>query len=111
MDEAERDLVVAEVSLQAGQVQRAEAAAARASAQSKASGALDSELRSACIGVSAAKIAKDSLTFSTFSQEVVDSIAKIQQTWTPQASQTYLSRPDIQILLRENRAIRVADRR
>jgi hypothetical protein len=110
-DQAARELVVAQVSLQAGQAQRAQAEATKAAAQFRASGALDSELDSAGIGASAAKITGDSEAFSGFSQEVVDTIEKIRQTWTPQASQTYLSRPDIQLLMRENRATRVPNRR
>ena len=110
-DEADEELVVAEVSLQAGMAQPAQAEAAKAAAQFRASGELDSELHSAAIGASAAKITGDSDALSGFSNEVVDTVAKIQQTWTPQASQTYLSRPDVQLLTRENRAILVPNRR
>jgi hypothetical protein len=111
MDEAKHELNVAEISLQAGLAQQAQAAATKAAGEFNASAALDSELRCAGIGAAAAKIDRDSAAHLRFSQEVVDSIAKIQQTWTPQDSQTYLSRPDIQMLTRDNRAIRVPDRR
>jgi predicted TPR repeat methyltransferase len=110
-DEAERELVLAEISLQAGLAQRAEGEASKAAGQFRAVGALDSELRSAGMGASAAKIAGDSEALSGYSQEIVDTVSKIQQTWTPQASQTYLSRPDIQVLLRENRATQFPNRR
>ena len=108
---AARDLAIAEVSLGAGLAQRAEEAAAKAAAQFKSAGLLDSELRSACIGASAARMTRDSAAAAGFSAEVVDIGAKIQQTWTPQASQTYFSRPDIQGLMRENRLARLPDRR
>jgi hypothetical protein len=110
-DEADEELVVAEVSLQSGLAQRAQAEATKAAAQFRASGELDSELHSAGFGASAAKITGDSEALSGFSNELVDTVAKIQQTWTPQASQTYLSRPDVQLLTRENRAILVPNRR
>jgi hypothetical protein len=111
LDEAEREMALAEVNLQAGLALQAQAAAAKAAGQFKAAGALDSELRSACIGASATVIVHDSAAFSGFSQEAVDIGEKIQQTWSPQVAQSYLSRPDIRLLMREVRSTRVSDRR
>ena len=110
-EDAVRNLAIAEIRLGTGSAQGAKEAATKAAAQFKSTGQLDSELHSACIGASAAKLTQDSTAFSGFSAEVVDIVGKIEQTWTPQAAQTYLSRPDLQIWMRQNHLGPVSDRR
>jgi hypothetical protein len=110
-EKARRDMAVSEVSLEAGLAQAALDAATTTAAQFKSAGLLDSELRSACLGASAAKLTGNSTAFAAFSSEVVDIVTKIQQTWTPQASQTYFSRPDLQVWMRQNHLGPVPDRR
>jgi Tfp pilus assembly protein PilF len=99
---AARNMAIAEVNLGTGHAQTALDAATKAAAQFKSAGQLDSELLSACLGASAAKLTGNSVAFTAFSNEVVDIVTEIQQTWTPQASQTYLSRPDIQISMQQS---------
>jgi serine/threonine protein kinase len=110
-EKARRDMAVSEVSLEAGLAQAALDAATTTAAQFKSAGLLDSELRSACLGASAAKLTGNSAAFAAFSSEVVDIVTKIQQTWTLQASQTYFSRPDLQVWMRQNHLGPVPDRR
>jgi Protein kinase domain len=110
-ENAARDMSIAEVNLEAGAAPTALEAATRAAAQFKSAGQLDSELRSAYLGASAAKLTGNSAAFAGFSSQVVDILTKIQQTWTPQASQTYLSRPDLHALMQQSHLDRVSDRR
>jgi tetratricopeptide (TPR) repeat protein len=100
-EEAERDLAIAEVSLFSGQPQRAHDAAVRAAAHYASTRQLDSELRSVCLAAAAAKLLKNVPEYSTFSAKAVDIISQIRETWSPQVSSTYLSRPDLQLLMRE----------
>jgi tetratricopeptide (TPR) repeat protein len=101
-ENATRNMEIAEVNLGTGHGQTALEAATRAAERFKTAGQLDSELRSACLGTAAAKLVRAPAAQATFSVEVVDIVSKIQQTWTPQASQTYLSRPDLQLLMRQD---------
>ena len=110
-DAATRNLTIAEINLEAGDARKAQEAATSAAAQFKSAGQLDSELHSACIGAAAAKLNQDAVAFSHFSTEVIDIVTRIQQTWTPQDSQSYLSRPDLQIWMRQNHLGPALDRR
>jgi len=108
---AARNLALAEFHLAARNLQPAQQAATQAAAEFHAEALRDSELRSAYLGATAAKLAEDSAAFAAFSTEIVDTTEKIQQTWTPQAAQPYFSRPDIQDLMRQSHVSRVSDRR
>jgi hypothetical protein len=110
-EEAARNMAIAEISLGTGLAQAALDAATKAAAQFKAAGRLDSELRSACLGASAAKLTGNSTALADFSSEVIDNTNKIQQTWTAPVSKAYFSRPDLQQLLRQNYLAPVPHRR
>jgi hypothetical protein len=58
-------------------------------------------LHSLCFVALAAKELHNRAEYEIYSAKVVDIISKIQQTWSPKVSQTYLSRPDLQMLMRE----------
>lgn len=94
-------IAIAEISLALGLLQQAYETAKAASVQFESSGQLDSELRSLCIAAIAAKKLKNLSEHHNFSTKAVDITSQIQQTWSPQVSQIYFSRPDIQVLLRE----------
>jgi tetratricopeptide (TPR) repeat protein len=94
-------LVVAELNLLLGLPQQAHDDAALSTTHFAAAGQLDSELQSACVAAIASKILKNQGDYGTFSAKAIDIALKIQQTWSPQASKTYFSRPDLQILMRE----------
>jgi hypothetical protein len=110
-EESARNLAIAEISLGAGLLQQAHDAAAKAAAGFAATGQLDSELQSVCLAAAAAKRLKNVPEYSTYSTKAVDIVSQIQHTWSPQVSQTYLSRPDIQMLLRELPVASRSDRR
>jgi hypothetical protein len=99
--ESARNLTIAEISLGVGLSQQAQDAAVKAAAGFASTGQLDSELQSVCLAAVAAKRLKNAPEYITYSTKAVDIISQIQHTWSPQVSQTYLSRPDIQLLLRE----------
>jgi hypothetical protein len=97
-EESARNLTIAEVSLSVGEAQQAHDAAVQAAAHYASTGQLDSELHSVCLAAAASKLLKDANEYSNFSAKAVDIVAQIQHTWSPQVSQTYLSRPDIRML-------------
>ena len=99
-EEAERNLVIAEVNLFSRRPRQAHDAAVKAAAHYTSTGQLDSALRSVCLAAAASKLLKDEPAYSTFSAKAVDIISQIRHTWSPQVSQTYLSRPDLQLLMR-----------
>jgi Protein kinase domain len=101
MKEARRSLVTAEVALANGWWQQAHDEGVKAAEQFALNGQMDSELHSVCFAALAAKELHNSAEYEIYSAKVVDIISKIQQTWSPKASQTYLSRPDLQMLMRE----------
>jgi serine/threonine protein kinase/Tfp pilus assembly protein PilF len=109
-EESPRNLTIAEISLGAGLLQQAHDAAAKAAASFAATGQLDSELQSVCLAAAAAKRLKNVPEYNTYSAKAVDIVSQIQHTWSPQVSQTYLSRPDIQMLLREIPVVSRSDR-
>lgn len=104
------NLTIAEISLGAGSPQQALDAAAKAAAGFESTGQLDSQLQSVCLAAAAAKKLKNAPEYSTYSTKAVDIISQIQHTWSPQVSQTYLSRPDIQLLLRAVPVVERSDR-
>jgi predicted Zn-dependent protease len=92
---AQRQMEIAEIDLNAGLAQQAHDEAAKAAAYFAGTGQLDSELRSVCLVDAASETLRDSTEPDLNSKKTVDIVAQIQQTWSPQFSQTYLSRPDI----------------
>jgi tetratricopeptide (TPR) repeat protein len=96
---AQRKMEIAEISLNAGLAQKAHEEAAETSAYFAGTGQLDSELRSVCLAAAASEALKDPTELNLNSKKAIDIVAQIQQTWSPQFSQTYLSRPDIRTLL------------
>jgi hypothetical protein len=99
--EMARDMALAEIDINVGLPQQAHDEVAKAAMHYSSTGQLDSALRSSCIAASASKRLNNGPEFNTYSGIVVDIISRIQHTWNPQVSQTYLSRPDIQMLLRD----------
>jgi hypothetical protein len=100
VNEARRQLVAAEVYLANGLAQQAHDNGAKAVEQFASTGQFDSELHSSCIVALAAKALNDSAEYDISSRKAVDIASKIQQTWSPQVSVTYFSRPDLQMLMR-----------
>jgi serine/threonine protein kinase len=100
-EESARNLTIAEVSLFAGRAQQAHDASVQAAAHYASTGQLDSELHSVYLAAAASKMLKDAPEYTNFSAKAVDIVAQIQHTWSPQVSQTYFSRPDLQMLMRE----------
>jgi serine/threonine protein kinase len=100
---AQREMQVAEISLNTGLALQAHDGAAKAAEYFANTGQLDSELRSALLASAASEILKDRTEFSLNSKKAIDIVTQIQQTWNPQFSQTYFSRPDIRTLLAQNR--------
>jgi len=98
---ATRELASAEIKLSAGQAQQAHDAAAKAAQYFASNEQLDSDLRSVCLAAAAAKMLKNKGEYDEFSKKAVDISGQIQQTWSPQVTQTYFSRPDIRTLLRQ----------
>jgi tetratricopeptide (TPR) repeat protein len=94
-------LVTAEVTFLEGLAQQAHDTAALSTTHFSATGQLDSELRSACLAASASKLLRNQKDYETFSAKAIDIVSQIQQTWSPQVSQKYFSRPDLQMLMRE----------
>jgi Flp pilus assembly protein TadD len=101
MKGAKRSLVTAEVALANGWWQEAHDEGVKAAEQFGLDGQMDSELHSLCFVALAAKELHNSAEYDIYSTKVVDIISKIQQTWSPKVSQTYLSRPDLEMLIRE----------
>ena len=100
-EESVRDLVLAEAELSSGMVEAAHRSAVEASTHFEASHQLDSELRSVCLAAAAAKGLKLSTEYNLYATKAVDILSQIKQTWGPQAFQSYVSRPDLQLLLRQ----------
>jgi len=92
---AQRQMEIAEINLNAGLAPQAHDDAAKAAAYFAGTGQLDSELRSVCLVAAASETLRDPAELNLNSKKTVDIFAQIQQTWSPQFSQTYLSRPDI----------------
>jgi hypothetical protein len=109
--EMTKHLAIAEISINVGLAQKAHDEAAKAATHFSSMGQLDSALRSSCLAASASKMLNNGSEFNTYSAIVVDIISRIQHTWSPQDSQTYLSRPDISMLLRDIPAAAHYDRR
>ena len=93
-------LSVAEVNLSLGMEQQALDSATKAATHFAAMNQLDSELRSLCIGASASKALNNTAAYEQLSKKTVDILAQLQQTWGPQALRSYLSRADLQTLMR-----------
>jgi tetratricopeptide (TPR) repeat protein len=91
---------IAETDLALGSTQQALDGATKAADHFAATKQLDSELRSLCVAASAAKALKDTVAYEQFSKKAVDILSQLQQTWEPQALRTYLSRSDLQTLMR-----------
>jgi hypothetical protein len=98
---SKRNLVAAEVSLATGITQQAYDIAAKAATHYGDTEQLDSELRSVCLAAVAARTLHNSEEHDAFQARAVDIISQIEHTWSPQDSHTYLSRPDLQVLVRQ----------
>ena len=93
-------LAVTEVYLSLGMAQQALDGATKEADHFAATNKLDSELRSLCIAASAAKALNNKAAYTQFSKKIVDIWPQLQQTWEPQALRSYLSRADLQTLMR-----------
>lgn len=94
------DMAIAEAGLAVGLARQAYEEATRAATHFASTGQQDSELRSVCLAAQAAKTLKDPEAYKMLSAKSVDILSRIQHTWTVQMSRTYVSRPDIQTLMR-----------
>ena len=93
-------LSVAEIELYLGMSQQALDNASKVADHFAATDQLDSELRSLCIAAAASKILNNTMAYQQFSKKTVDILSQLQQTWEPQALRLYLSRADLQTLMR-----------
>jgi len=93
-------LRIAEVNLALGNAEQALDGATKAAEHFAAKNQLDSELQSLCIAASASKVLNNTVTYQQFSKKAVDILSQLQQNWDPQALRSYLSRPDLQTLMR-----------
>ncbi|WP_263366530.1 serine/threonine-protein kinase [Edaphobacter bradus] len=98
-EEATQDMKIAEISLNVGLAQQARDRAVKAAQHFASTGQLDSELQSSCIAAAASKKLDDPVQFNSYSRKAVDILLQIQQTWSAQEYQSYLSRPDIRTLV------------
>jgi tetratricopeptide (TPR) repeat protein len=110
-EDAANEIGIAEASLNAGLAQQARDAASKAATYYASMGQLDSELRSVCIAAAASKALNNSPEFSSYSRKGVDILSQIKQTWSSQEYQTYLSRPDIRILIGRSSVADLPNRR
>ena len=110
-EEAALDLEIAEISLNADLPQLAHDEASEAAAHYASTGQLDSELKSVCIAAAASKALNNTTEFTSYTVKAVDIVSQIQQTWSLQVSQTYLSRPDIRTLMAKIPHADLSDRR
>lgn len=101
VDDWRTKLSVAELDLSLGMAQQALDGATSAADHFSATNRLDSELRSLCIGASASKLLNNAAAYERFSRKAVDILSQMQQTWEPRALTSYLSRADLQALMRE----------
>lgn len=90
----------AEVRQLAGQPEVAQHAAADLLQQFKSQGQLDSALRAALLAAVASKSLHDDAGRDQFAKQAVDILTSLQHNWSPHALQTYLSRPDLRLLMR-----------
>jgi tetratricopeptide (TPR) repeat protein len=104
-------LSVAEVYLSLGMAQQALDGATKAADHFAATKQLDSELQSLCVAASASKVLNNTVAYEQFSKKTVDIFSHLQQTWEPQDLRSYLSRPDLQTLMREANISAPLDRR
>ncbi len=100
-EDAELELVAAKVYLAAGDAQEARDAAMKAESYFASQDLLDSAFRSALLGATASKALGDALGYRTFSNKAIDNFSNLQQTWDARIIETYISRPDIQPMVRE----------
>jgi serine/threonine protein kinase len=92
----------AEIDLFAGLVPQAIEAARSAANHYASTRQLDSDLQSTSLAaIASQRIDPSSEESRHLAAEALDIVSKIEQTWSPQVSKTYLSRPDIQMLIRE----------
>jgi tetratricopeptide (TPR) repeat protein len=95
-----RNRIAAEVDLFAGLVPQAYEAARAAATHYASTEQLDSELQSTYLAAIASnKMDPTSEESRRLSAQALDIISEIQHTWNPQVSKTYLSRPDLQMLI------------
>lgn len=104
-------LSVAEIELYLGMPQQALDGASKAADHFAATNQLDSELQSLCIAASASKAMNNLAAYGQFSKKAVDILSQLQQTWEPQALRSYLSRVDLQTLMRGASVSAPLDRR
>jgi serine/threonine protein kinase len=97
-DKANQELVAAEIYLAAGMPQQAYDSAAPAQQYFASSSKPDSELHSAYLAESAAISLNDAKKRADHAAIIVDITQKLEQTWSPETFQIYLSRPDLSTL-------------
>jgi serine/threonine protein kinase len=97
-DKANQELVAAEIYLAAGMPQQTYDSAAPAQQYFASSSKPDSELHSAYLAESAAISLNDAKKRADHAAIIVDITLKLEQTWSPETFQIYLSRPDLRML-------------
>lgn len=98
---AELQMMAAEVYLAAGSLKQALQLSSTAEAYFSSKGRLDSDLRSATISAVASKSLRDEAGYNNYLKKVLDIISLLKKNWEPQTLNQYLSRPDLQLLMRE----------
>jgi tetratricopeptide (TPR) repeat protein len=111
VDDWPTQLRVVEVELYLGMSQQALDGASKAADHFAATGQLDSELRSLCIAAAASRALNNTTAYQQFSKKTVDILSQLQQTWEPQTLRLYLSRADLQTLMRGANISAPLDRR
>jgi serine/threonine protein kinase len=104
-------LGITEIELSLGMQQQSLDDATKAADHFASTNQLDSELRSLLIGASASKLLNNTLAYQQLSKKAVDILLQLQQTWVPQDFRSYLSRSDLQALMREASISAPVDRR
>ena len=94
-------LETAAIDLAAGNNQQALSAARKAEPWFAAQKLWDSDLHSSLIAASAAGKLGDSASRDLYRAKTVDILNNLRNTWDPSSFQSYLSRPDLQLLVRE----------
>lgn len=95
----ERRLAIAEVNLTAGNFEEARRTASAAADYFMSLPQPESQLRSVLLGACAARALRDEVAYQAYSKRAIDILNKVKETWGPDSTQSYLTRPDIVALL------------
>jgi len=100
-EEAATQLAEAEVYLFVGNAEEAKRLAGTAAMYYASVGRYDSELRSACLAALASKLEHDEASYKSNSNLAFNTLSSLKSRWDSDTFSHYLSRPDLQMLMRE----------